>query len=225
MKRVQIFPIVQTIPNNDPYFNITFPLKDGTTAVILTPDMVKGYFINFADWYILKPDNDERTDFEYFREIWKTYGDISAQSWKMLFTALYSEYEPINNYDITEESGGDFTHTPDGVSDTVVTKVEAGTGAKQPKSSHYVATYESAEKPVEYTTTAGESTNTQTITARATYTDEHSDTLHRYGNAGTMTTAEVIRQEALLRKSELAAEIVLGGFIEKFCFYSGAVIV
>ena len=235
MKRIQVLPIVQAIPNNDQDFTIVYPR--GTEIIeVVKPIYLAAYFSNFADWYILKPDNDERTDGEYFRYIWVQYCNMQSQNWGMLFKALFSNYDPIDNYDIHEDisetrSHGDktFTHTPTGT-DTSTTTTTNGTGADLPTTESYVSTYNDGNKPHTKVTTSGEVTTSNSVTYAATYDDTttiEDDTrdvsTHRHGNAGTMTTAEVIRQETELRKSQLAADIVLAGFVEKFMFYSGVI--
>lgn len=236
MKRIQVYPIMQTIANNDTDFTIVYDLPTGESIDVVKPEYLSAYFLNFADWYLLKPDNDTRTDEEYLRYIWNEYCNMQSQNWGMLFKALFSEYDPLDNYDITETENktfttGDktFTHTPNGATDTAIVESE-NDAVNPPKTSHHVATYASAEKPQEYTKTEGKTKTTTSTTVRSTYTDMtekandlENSTLRRHGNAGVMTTSEVIRQEAMLRKSELAAEIVMGGFVDKYLFYSGVI--
>lgn len=236
MKRIQVFPIMQTIANNDTDFTIVYDLPTGESIDVVKPEYLSAYFLNFADWYLLKPDNDTRTDEEYLRYIWNEYCNMQSQNWGMLFKALFSEYDPLDNYDITETENktfttGDktFTHTPNGATDTAIVESE-NDAVNPPKTSHYVATYASAEKPQEFTQTDGKTKTTTSTTVRSTYTDLtekandlENTTLRRHGNAGVMTTSEVIRQETLLRKTELAAEIVMGGFVDKYLFYSGVI--
>lgn len=237
MKRLEILPLIAQIPNNDDTFTITYTRPDNTEIKVLEPNMMYSYFVNFAEWYLLKPESDNRTDYEYFVYMWQIYRDSRAENWKMLFKALFSQYDPIDNYDIHEDTTvtfetGDktFEHTPDGVTDTATVTVESGTGADLPTTSHYVSTYASAEKAFEKSTTAGKTTTTTETEIKSTYTDTTTKeddttttTTHRHGNAGVMTTAEVIRQEAELRKKELAFDIVLGGFVDTMLFYSGGV--
>lgn len=237
MKRIQVYPIMQTIQDSDTDFNIIYDLPTGESVDVVKPSYIAAYFSNFADWYLLKPDNDTRTDEEYLRYIWTEYCNMQTPNWNMLFKALFTTYNPIDNYDITEDNEttyetGDKTleHKPDGVKDIATVKVESGSGTKVPKTEHFVSTYNNAEKAFERTETAGETTTTTETEIKSSYTDtttKENDTttttLHRHGNAGVMTTAEVIRQETMLRKSELAAEIVLGGFVDKYLFYSGGV--
>lgn len=213
MKRVKVFPIIQTITNNDTEFIVTYTRDDEEVFTIVDSDILKSYFINFIDWYLLKPDDDPRTDKQYFTDIWSNYLRARESNFDMLFKALYSEYDPVDNYDIHEE----FTHRPDGKNDTIKTEFVNASGNDAPKTSRKVATYQSGEKDYEEITNSGKTTTTSTTTLKATYTD----TTHRHGNAGVMTTSEVIRQEATLRKTELASEIVMGGFVNDYLFYSG----
>lgn len=216
MKRVKVFPIIQTITNNDSEFIVTYTRDDEEMFTIVDSDILKNYFINFADWYLLKPDDDPRTDKEYFTAIWVNYLRARENNFDMLFKALYSDYDPIDNYDIHE----DFTHRPDGKNDTIKTEFVNASGNDAPKTSRKVATYQSGEKNYEEITNSGKTTTTSTTTLKATYTD----TTHRHGNAGVMTTSEVIKQEAEMRKTELASEIVMGGFVNDYLFYSGVII-
>lgn len=211
LNKVQVYPIIAALPTNDPDFTVTYENSEGIRAVVI-PDTVKTYFRNFYEWFLLKPDDDQRTDEEFLRDTWNNYKIMHNDNWKMLFAALFAEYNPIDNYDIHE----DFTHTPDGVTDTVTTTLKNDSTDK-PTSEHYVATYNSGEKAFEKTTTTGKTTTTQESEIKSTYTD----TTHRHGNAGVMTTSEVIKQETILRKTELAAEIVLGGFVNDYLMYFG----
>lgn len=215
MKRVKVFPIIQTITNNDTEFIVTYTRDDEEEFTIVDSDILKNYFINFIEWYLLKPDDDTRTDKEYFTAIWVNYLRARKNNFDMLFKALHSDYDPIDNYDIHE----DFTHRPDGKNDTIKTEFVNASGDDAPKTSRKVATYQSGEKNYEEIINSGKTTTTSTTTLKATYTD----TTHKHGNAGVMTTSEVIRQEATMRKTELASEIVMGGFVNDYLFYSGVI--
>ena len=216
MKRVQVYPIIQTITSEDDIFIITYERSENEIFTVIDKDILKNYFVNFVDWYLLKPDDDPRTDREYFFYVWEQYIRARESNFDMLFKALYANYDPVDNYDIHEE----FTHTPDGEEDTITTEFSNGTGTDAPKTHRKVATYSNAEKDYEEISNTGKTTTTSTTTFKATYTD----TTHRHGNAGVMTTSEVIRQETLLRKNELASEIVMGGFVDAYLFYSGVII-
>lgn len=215
MKRISVYPIIQTITSEDDIFLITYERNENEIFTVVDKDILKNYFLNFMDWYLLKPDTDTRTDREYFFYVWEQYIRSHESNFDMLFKALYSDYDPVDNYDIQEE----FTHRPDGKNDTIKTEFVNDTTNK-PTTSRKVATYASGEKDYETIENTGKTTTTSTTTLKATYTD----TTHRHGNAGVMTTSEVIRQEANLRKTELASEIVMGGFVNDYLFYSGVII-
>ena len=211
LNKVLVYPIIAALATNDPDFTVTYEDSEGIRAVVI-PDTVKTYFRNFYEWFLLKPDDDIRTDEEFLRDTWNNYKVMHRDNWNMLFRALFANYDPIDNYDIHE----DFTHRPDGVKDTVTTTLE-NDSTEKPTSEHYVATYNSGEKAFEKTVTTGKTTTTQESEIKSTYTD----ITHRHGNAGVMTTSEVIKQETQLRKPELAAEIVLGGFVNDYLMYFG----
>ena len=129
MKRVQVFPIMQTIQDSDTDFNIIYDLPTGESVDVVKPSYIAAYFSNFAEWYLLKPDNDTRTDEEYLRFIWVQYCNMQTPNWNMLFRALFTTYNPVDNYDITEDTEttyetGDKTleHKPDGVKDIATVK-------------------------------------------------------------------------------------------------------
>ena len=215
MKRIAVYPIIQTITSEDDIFLITYERSETEIFTVVDKDILKNYFLNFMDWYLLKPDTDPRTDREYFFSVWEQYIRSHESNFDMLFKALYSDYDPVDNYDIQEE----FTHRPDGKNDTIKTEF-VNDSTNKPTTSRKVATYQSGEKDYETIENTGKKTTTSTTTLKATYTD----TTHRHGNAGVMTTSEVIRQEANLRKTELASEIVMGGFVNDYLFYSGVII-
>ena len=215
MKRIAVYPIIQTITSEDNIFLITYERNENEIFTVVDKDILKNYFLNFMEWYLLKPDTDTRTDREYFFYVWEQYIRSHESNFDMLFKALYSDYDPVDNYDIHEE----FTHRPDGKNDTIKTEF-VNDSTNKPTTSRKVATYQSGEKDYETIENTGKTTTTSTTTLKATYTD----TTHKHGNAGVMTTSEVIRQEAILRKTELASEIVMGGFVNDYLFYSGVII-
>lgn len=223
MKKVEVLPIVlsMTTQPND-VFDVKYYLSETDFVQVLDLYMVQMYLSNFSEWYILKPEAFEKTDEEYFTDVWLQYKRMAGQNWDMLFKALFSEYNPLDNYDITEEKSGSFTHTPDGVTDEMTQTVTAS-GTNKPTVENFVATYQSGEKAHNKSVTTGETTTTTNTTIKSTYTDEDGHTIHRHGNAGVMTTSEVARQEILLRKTELATEIIMGGFVDKFMLYAGGI--
>ncbi len=213
LKKVEVYPLIMTIPNDDRNFIVEYEDESGIRLVV-SVDNMKSYFRNFYEWFLLKPDDDERSDYDFLLDTWNNYKQMHFNNWKMLFKALFSDYNPVDNYDIQEE----FTHTPDGVKDTITTTLE-NSSTDKPTAEHFVSTYNSGEKPYEKTVTTGKTTTTQESEIKSTYTDER----HKHGNAGVMTTSQVITEEVLLRKTELAAEIVLAGFVNDYLMYFGGV--
>ena len=144
MKRIAVYPIIQTITSEDDIFLITYERSETEVFTVVDKDILKNYFLNFMDWYLLKPDTDTRTDREYFFSVWEQYIRSHESNFDMLFKALYSDYDPVDNYDIEEE----FTHRPDGKNDTIKTEFVNDTTNK-PTTSRKVATYASGGKNYE----------------------------------------------------------------------------
>lgn len=162
-----------------------------------------------------------------FRESWLVYCLTNGENLKREFDALYSEYNPIENYSLTESA-------LDGVKLDKTETETTPTGT---------ATVETELKRFGLNSTNGENadktTNTETFTNRKdttnttpkntlsenygteTFSNYHELRNHRFqrsGNIGTMTPADMIEKEKSIRRDSLLSGFV-NRFINQFCFY------
>lgn len=162
---------------------------------------------------------------------------VYEQSWQRLYAALTSEYNPINNYSMTER--GEDTRTNTGTQSTNGT--QSGTEKETPNltntttgennSSGGLYGFNSAES-VPSDTTHGTNTNTNTQsgtvntdttgTTSSTRTDDLTEksvhTFERSGNIGVTTSQQMIESEVELRKKQFY-NIVFHDIINYVCLH------
>lgn len=162
---------------------------------------------------------------------------VYEQSWQRLYTALTSEYNPINNYSMTER--GEDTRTNTGTQSTSGT--QSGTEKETPNltttstgennSNGGLYGFNSTEN-VPSDTTHGTNTNTNTQsgtvntetggTSSSTRTDDLTEknvhTFERSGNIGVTTSQQMIESEIELRKKQFY-NIVFHDIINYVCLH------
>lgn len=158
---------------------------------------------------------------------WLNYVSRNGENLYRMFKALYAEYNPIDNYNMSEtrETGvkqDKVTTKPTGKTTVTVTPyatgINSGTGdgAKQGKSTTET-TFENAQSETTYT-------NTQTIDVDGeTHSGYHHATeefLKRSGNIGVTTSAQMIGQELDLRVVDLLSDFVKR-FFDKYTYFVG----
>lgn len=208
------------------------------------PNELMDYFNQlYCDRFLLVPFKDIRivseTDKAAFlsdctaklRSIVKHYSDTNSDKFLGLLETMFFEYNPIENYNMTE-SGTDVQHpelttTIDGdgtttVNGTTTTTNTAGSGANMPTTKNYTTTYDdSSEGRLQsYSTTQGQTTTTvtggptTTTNNNSTKTERGTDTLihslNRSGNIGVTTTQQMIEQEREILKFNIIKEYFEG---------------
>ena len=159
---------------------------------------------------------------------WNKYAQLANDNFWRAYDALTAEYDPISNYDMTEEltaqeHDGDITHTrsTDDQHNTITTAIEQDITAKvtasdtnKPTSKHYTTTYDNDNtgRLASYDVNSGE-TETHTTTApnsnSSTVTDDLTETnteTHTQTTAtvnGSTITADKITGHKLTRKGNI----------------------
>lgn len=125
--------------------------------------------------------------------------------WNHLWATTQYEYNPIENYDRTEEG------------EDTLTRSGADTVTDTPDTKHYKAAYDSAA--------AGDSDGTVleykdggTYESEKAYdsTDTHEHDLHVHGNIGTVTAQKMIQEEREIAKFNFY-DIMIQDFKDRFC--------
>lgn len=132
----------------------------------------------YSDRYVICESKDE------FLFKWASYTGYKLPDMLKAYSAVYADYNPLENYS-KHESGvkvitdGDTTrtHSPDSEHNTTVTTTsyntytenEQGAGADQPKTEHYVSTFDSGTRLESTDQSSGKTTTHQ-------YTDDDTNT-------------------------------------------------
>lgn len=146
---------------------------------------------------------------------------LFGKTWDRLWYVYNSEYNPINNYDLTEEYSGEdslehgksTTRTDNLTSETTnnLTETETpnktitrdksvyGFNSSNPSPSETEEDTETGESTIDNTGTQTiENTGTQTLEDSGTDVTEKSHTLTRFGNIGVTTTQQMLSSEISL---------------------------
>lgn len=162
----------------------------------------------------------------YVLSDWAEYNARNAENLKRMIDALYAEYNPIDNYNMIEESvAGDkqdsHKTTPHG---TVTSKTTAtgagidtvGDGSVSGTTSN-TTSYQNADSETSYDNTKS------MVFDGTTKTGYHKTNEHytkRSGNIGVTTSAQMIEQELTMRTIDLLARYV-ADFMHKYLYYVG----
>lgn len=161
-----------------------------------------------------------------------------------MYNARYADYNPIENYSMTESgddntTGSSTTNTDSTGEDTrTITNTDTTTGNKEDNGNNNTTdnryTYDSnSYSPVTQQQTVGNTTSTSTVTVNGDTTDtnnstdtvtttttNNSDTTHkltRSGNIGVTTTQEMITAEITLRITMTLLDMFVLRFIRRYC--------
>lgn len=163
-----------------------------------------------------------------FRELWRNYISVNGENLYREYQALYSEYNPIENYSLYE-TGADGTKrgkmtnetTPTGSTTTTDTVTETGLDTvgdgSLTETREQTAGFNNRK---DTTTTEFENSLSATFEdeTKTGYNEAKEHFFKRSGNIGTMTPADMITKEQELRQNSL-----LSGFVKRFvfehCFY------
>ena len=147
--------------------------------------------------FLISEDAETRTKLAGI--IYTMFGD----KWSKLWDAFNTEYNPIENYSMTEHEERDDITTREG-SDTLTmtgTDTDALTGATENGVSAFNSSDYSDNTKNEQTTTNTETRNmTDTTTHDTTDTLDGERTLTRSGNIGVTTSQQMLQSEIELRK-------------------------
>lgn len=193
-------------------------------------------FDNFYQWVYSAPD--EHATVNHFVYMWQQHCARNAENLARSMDALFSDYNPISNYDMVEQ-GADGTRkdtvtsstTPYGqvLSESETDKAGLGySGSGTGVLSDFVSTRTFYQNDDQGNATHTETTETPSNTknmdfdgsTKTGYHDAREHYLKRVGNIGVTTSQQMIESELQIRKTDLMAEFV-DRFIHKYCFYVG----
>lgn len=181
----------------------------------------------YSPWYFMTvvPNGGD-----YFKTLWKSYIAATGKNLLRAYNALLETYNPIENYNLTEESAEGVkrdtdttTNTPDGTTTTTrETNKFAIDSAGGGEPSDIETTTTGFNLRTDTETRAHD--NTQAVifdgATMGTYNEGHEHKLTRHGNIGVQTAADIIGGELRLRTVNLLTEYVQA-FINEYCYYVG----
>lgn len=187
----------------------------------------------YQSWIYVQSDlqhyirDDQELPGGYIFSEWQYFIARNGENLRRMLIALYSDYNPIENYSMTE-SGADgerrdkSTTTPSGkTTSTVKTNKtginSTGTGALTDQAVDEL-TYENAKTELSFTNTQSMSFDGSTLTGYHTAKEHY---FKRSGNIGTTTTADMITGEKKLREETDLIRTFVQRFMYEYCYYVG----
>ena len=254
MKYTSIGKIYSNLSNEDLSRGINYRVYDGNTYVedsyILNGEYLKQYLTNFTDRNFFY--DDTATASEVFTAKFANYCNVHADGFNQVLTALLAKYNPIYNYDMTENE--DSRHTPiyddrgnvvgGKVSqksaithkDVSITNDDIIPGAPNTDSvttsgtiNHQVTTYDDPNfrnESQDGNSATSSSTTGDVMGAVITKTEDvsHNDNrdLTRYGNIGVTTSSQMVEQ-ILKLYGKTIEEYVMNGFLDLFTWEGSSI--
>lgn len=165
---------------------------------------------------------------ENFVESWERFFEKNRVNFTRMYAALIAEYNPINNYDMTEnetnsETRGEVLKTFAPTAENIIS--ESTTTRENVDS--LVTTFDDVTPRLDnrvqnpqttISTTTNTVGNTETTTQNAPNSGERS--LTRSGNIGVTTSQQMIESEINLRRFNFV-DYVLSEFVKQHCFFVG----
>lgn len=207
--------------------NVNLQVVIDNTTVYTNAQIYNEFRFSYWDYKI--PMSDLYTNNAgYFVQLWQEYVYNTKSQLARSLAALAAEYDPVSNYDMTEQSA-------DGRKLSKETDTITPTGGTETKVSRYGIDSGEDGAPYDKTEiTPKTGTNTKTtkeMTSDKTITDNDGNTLTGYheandhflkrsGNIGVTTAQQMITEELRLRKEDLLRSYVKT-FIDRYAYTIG----
>lgn len=228
----RIYDILAQFPSPRDMPSLHIVVDDVTLA---DSAMIYGLWIRRAEWRYtqsrLQHYYDGTTGAEitggYIFAEWSDYIARNGQNLKRMIDALYSDYNPIDNYNMVEQGATGTKQdahrtTPHGTITVENTPYQAGInstgdGAQVGKTVSETS-YTNADSETTYDNTMSINNNDDQPDRGYHRAEQHY--LKRSGNIGVTTSAQMITQELQLRVVDLISDFVKR-FFDKYCYYVG----
>lgn len=219
------------ITNSSTAFVIT-RTDNGTTmyssADVLTV-MQKWY-----DYYFVYPELDPPSTIYnpklFFITLWRRFVTGNAAGLTNLYKIFdVSDYDPISNYDMTEEAAdgtrldkATSTSIPSGETEVQADIFRTGLDSSDPVLTDRTTTTTSFDNAKTEIETNPDNTKSMDFdgSTKTGYHEAKEHYLKRSGNIGVTTTQQMAESEIQLRRHDLLVEFV-GRFINEYCYYVG----
>ena len=225
-KAVQLYDILREIYNQDQGFQLK--IQYDTDLIASGTQVFTEMIERFADYYY--STHQPFDSYLNFLLLWTRWNELHAYDLWRAWSAMRADYNPIENYDMTETAadGKRIDKTKKETEPTGKTIYET----QQDRNAIGSGTY---GDPIIHTTTEtsydhAKSTETETPdntqsmqfngSTYCGYHDAAEHMLQRHGNIGVQTAADMIEKEISLREKENVSAYIKR-FIDHYCYYVG----
>lgn len=185
---------------------------------------------NYGSWLITVGPG-QTANVGHFIALWTHYKNTTGAQLARLYEAITADYDPISNYDLTEQAAdgrkldkSKDTTTPYGGTQTTTKTYRAGLNSTGDGADADFVDQNSTPLTGAKTETEAQHDNTLSMSIDGTtHTGYHDATEHflrRYGNVGVTTNAQMITGEIELRKYNLLQQYVRT-FFDTYAFCVG----
>lgn len=190
----------------------------------LDPDaFIYELLMQTAELEVIYPDP------EFMQHAIGTWSHTRVDIWNRLWATTQYEYNPIENYDRTEDGTDTDTHTGTDTNGNTLTHTGTDTVTDETDANHYKAAYDSAaagENDGLVKATRDDAGNTSTTvygssdSNSGSFTHGHVITrdhdLHVHGNIGTVTAQKMIQEERDISTFSIV-DVMIRDFKDRFC--------
>lgn len=212
----KLINLKEKIQNDSEFFTVFMDV-----TLISSEDINVYFFTKYGErFFSYYSDDSEDDGYETFKILWSTYKRNNIFNWTRMLKAYHLEYNPINNYDMTET---EITkHEGNNVKETTTSSSTTTDTTTPNKTDVYVTSDENPSGRLSnYTSFSGGTSqnNDGTLTENETIADVNR-TLSRSGNIGVTTSQQMLQSELELRRMDFV-DYVLTGFLDKNTFFGG----
>ena len=207
-----------------------FRIRPSDTTIYTSLDVLNEIRLSYSTYKIAVPLHDTDT-VSTFITMWTHYKSLTLQQLARAYAAITAEYNPINNYDMTEQAADGHkisketdTTTPQGGTHTSSTLYKYGlnsnsNGAASDRTETDVTPISGAKTETTRQFDHDKSMDVDGET-KTGYHETKEHFLQRSGNIGVTTSAQMVTGELALRKYNLLQEYIKG-FIDKYAYTTG----
>ena len=210
--------------NEDLFSEMTWPDPfDGDEPALDKGSFLFELMMQTAELEVIYPDP------EFMQHAIRVWSSLRVDIWNRLWATTQYEYNPIENYDRTEDGTDTDTHTGTDTNGNTLTHTGTDTVTDETDANHYKAAYDSAaagENDGLVKATRDDAGNTSTTvygstdSNSGTFTHGHKVTrdhdLHVHGNIGTVTVQKMIQEERDISTFSIV-DVMIRDFKDRFC--------
>ena len=210
--------------NEDLFSEMNWPDPfDGDEPALDQDAFIYELMMQTSEMEVIYPDP------EFMQHAIGVWSHIRVDIWNRLWSTTQYEYNPIENYNRTEDGTDKDTHTGTDTNGNTLTHTGTDTVTDETDANHYEAAYNSAPSGTDdglVKTTRDDAGNTSTTVYGSTDSNSGSFThghivtrdhdLNVHGNIGTVTTQKMIQEERDISTFSIV-DVMIRDFKDRFC--------